>query len=139
MPALAHLRHELFAQGVARGLTHGAAYEAAGYAAKGHNAAANAARLLRRRPEVRVRMNELKDQVLGRAAPTLADVTVNLFRLAHEAEKQGGTAGFTAARAALMDLAKLNGLALGKHAGGMTHEDWLAELEVDGGTPGRSD
>ena len=129
MPALANPRHELFAQGVARGLSQRAAYEGAGYAARGRNAGCNARDLLRRGPEVKARIAELRDRAAGRGPVTLADVTATLLRIADASEAMGGSSGFAAARAALMDLAKLHGLTGGKGEGaGRAHEDVLAEL-----------
>lgn len=58
MPILKNSKHELFAQGVVKGLTADAAFVAAGYAAN----ASNAGRLIRNE-QVRARITEIKEQL----------------------------------------------------------------------------
>jgi hypothetical protein len=60
MPVVSNTRHELFAQGLARGQKTAKAYVAAGYAEKG--ARQNATRLSRD-PQIRARVEELKTQI----------------------------------------------------------------------------
>ena len=57
MPVLSNTRHELFAQGLARGVKATKAYVPAGYA---ENAARQNATRLARNPEIRARLQELK-------------------------------------------------------------------------------
>ena len=136
MPALANPRHERFAQETAKGASPAEACRAAGYR-PAERFAGQAGRRLRARPEIKARVAEIQERAAVRAEVTLADLTQALLRIAAQAETLGGASGFAAARAALMDIARLHGLAAERskgEGGGRTHEDALAELD---GEPAR--
>ncbi len=69
MPVLKNARHERFAQNLAKGMSAGPGYTAAGYKATGHSAEVAGARLLKN-VEVRNRVAELH----GSTAKQITDV-----------------------------------------------------------------
>jgi hypothetical protein len=100
-------RHERFVRALVAGESLAAAYAEAGYPGP-----ASSASRLKRRPEVAARiaeLNEAADPV--RPAVTLAEVTARLLAIAAKGEGSSEVAMLSMARAALMDAAKLNGLA----------------------------
>lgn len=118
MPALGNPKHERFAQELAKGKTADEAYQAAGYKANRHNAAA-----LGRQQHILTRLTEMQERVAARTEITVAGITERLLSLADVAEKTGiardeetgvltgsSSKHLGVARAALMDAAKLNGL-----------------------------
>ncbi len=109
MGALRNGRRERFAQLVAQGRAAADAYAEAGFRADRKNA-----HRLASDPEVRARITDLQERGAMRSEVTLADVTANLKRIATAAEDEGGAAGLSVARAAWMDVAKLNGLVVDK-------------------------
>lgn len=109
MPALSNAKHELFAQGLAKGKTQIEAYAFAGYAPND----ANAARLTGN-DRIKARVAELLERAATRAEISVASVTDNLLRIAGKAENLGDASGLSAARASWMDAAKLNGLVVDK-------------------------
>lgn len=109
MGVLANQRHELFAQGLAKGLPASTAYADAGF--KPHDG--NASRLSRNE-KVQARVTELKERAAARTEITIADITTRLMGIANKAEEGGDAPMLSVARASLMDVAKLNGLVIEK-------------------------
>lgn len=65
MPVLADAREERFAQGLLKGLSQGSAFISAGFAAKTQaSAAVQANVMLKKRPHINARLNELKSEAL---------------------------------------------------------------------------
>lgn len=111
MPALTNARHERFAQELAKGETADAAYVAAGYAPNRGNAAR-----LKANEDVAGRVAEIQERAATRTEVTVATITERLLRLADKGESLGEASGLSVARAAAMDIAKLNGLVVDKQA-----------------------
>lgn len=109
MPPLDNSRHERFAQELAKGLAKGDAYVAAGY----DDSPASATRLSKN-VKISQRVDELKAKAAERCEVTIADLTKRLMRLAEKGEQLSDAPGFSVARAATMDIAKLNGLVVEK-------------------------
>lgn len=109
MPILSNAKHERFAQEIAKGATQIEAYVAAGY--KAHDGAA--ARLCGN-----VRISERVTEILARAATrteiTVANLTERLLAIAKKGEDGTDAPLLSVGRAALMDVAKLNGLVTDK-------------------------
>ena len=105
MGVIANQRHELFAQGLAKGLPASTAYVEAGYAKNDSNAAR-----LNRNEQVQARVTELKERAAARTEITIADITTRLMGIANKAEEGGDAPMLSVARASLVDVAKLNGL-----------------------------
>ena len=72
MPTLTNHRHELFAQGLAKGKTQEQAYIDAGYEAKG--ARTNSARVMIANDCIAIRIAELQERGAIRVELTLADI-----------------------------------------------------------------
>jgi hypothetical protein len=68
----------------------------------------------------------------GDAKISLPDITARLLAIAALGEANGAGPMLSLARAALMDAARLNGLAEGKPPGGPGIEDLLQQLEAGG-------
>lgn len=109
MPALSNQRHELFAQALAKGETQADAYAAAGYKPSEPNASR-----LTSNDKVRARVAELQEKAASRTVITVASITERLLAIATKAEKGNEAPMLQAARASLMDAAKLNGLVIDK-------------------------
>lgn len=77
MPVLKNTKHELFAQGLAKGMSADAAYEAAGY--KPNRQAAS--RLLLTNVDVKARVDELVGKAAEKTSITIERVLVELGRL----------------------------------------------------------
>lgn len=105
MSVLRNQRHELFAQGLAKGRPASVAYVEAGYAENDSNAAR-----LNRNEQVQARVTELKERAAARTEITIADITTRLMGIANKAEEGGDAPMLSVARASLVDVAKLNGL-----------------------------
>jgi len=73
MTALTNTRHELFVQGVAKGLNATQAYKSAGYEAEGNAAEVSACKLLRH-PKVVARLEQLKNRLAAKIDVTLASL-----------------------------------------------------------------
>jgi hypothetical protein len=129
MPALDNAKHERFAQEIAKGASNREAYRSAGYETKSEAATdANASRLLSD-DKVRSRIAEIQERAATRAEITVASITENLARIARKAEDMDGPPGLAVARAAQMDIAKLNGLVVDKKVvAETTLEDLLDSL-----------
>ena len=105
MPALSNPRHEAFAHARARGASAAAAYrEAFGVASS------NTSRLSRDE-NVQARLEELKAERALMERVELTAVTRSLLQIADTAGAMTSAAGLAVARAALMDVARLNGAA----------------------------
>ena len=112
MPVLKNTRHEYFAQSMAKGKSQLQAYLDAGYA-NNSGAESNAARL-NRNEQVLARITELKERAAVKAEISLVSATNDLLRIAKKSEQLEDSSGYQAARAAIMDACKLNGLVVDK-------------------------
>lgn len=126
MPPLSNTRHELFAQGIAKGMTGESAYEAAGYAKH----APSASRLLTH-ANVQARVTELQERAAAKTELTVASVTNTLLRIAEKAEELKDSAGLSVARASMMDAAKLNGLVVDRAENVNLNHDISGDLPTD--------
>lgn len=113
MPALKNTRHERFAQELAKGKSQAEAYRLAGYDGTAPAMEASASRLVRN-VKVSARLAELQNKAAERTEITVAAITERLLAIATKAEKSGDASMLQAARASLMDAAKLNGLVVDK-------------------------
>lgn len=114
MGVLKNPKHELFAQGIAKGSTGRDAYKAAGYATNGDAATdVNASRLLSD-ARVSARVAEIQSRAAARTEITVADITSRLLAIAAKGEVADDAPLLSVARASLMDAAKLNGLVVDK-------------------------
>lgn len=109
MPALPNAKHERFAQALAKGETATAAYVLAGYAPNDGNAAR-----LKGNERIEARVAEILGRAAVRTEITVAAITERLLAIATKAEKSSDAPMLQAARASLMDAAKLNGLVIEK-------------------------
>ena len=109
MPVLSNSRHERFAQELAKGETADAAYVTAGFKANRGNATR-----LKANESVVARVAEIQGKAATRAEITVAGITDRLLAIAERAETSDDAPMLQAARAALMDAAKLNGLVVDK-------------------------
>lgn len=109
MPALSNPKHERFAQALAKGMTQAEAYADAGYKPSEPNASR-----LTSNDKVQKRVAELQERAAVRTEITVASITERLLAIATKAEKSGDAPMLQAARASLMDAAKLNGLVVEK-------------------------
>jgi phage terminase small subunit len=108
MPVLKNPKHELFAQALAKGMSQVDAYESAGYEPDMPNACR-----LTRNDKVKARVRELQNRVAARTEETVEGLTAELRELAEKANQTLyalGAPGMQVVRAAIMDIAKLNGL-----------------------------
>ena len=109
MPVLKNASHERFAQELAKGTTQAEAYALAGYKPSEPNASR-----LRSNDKVRARLAEILDRAATRTEITVASITERLLAIAKKAETSDEAPMLQAARASLMDAAKLNGLVIDK-------------------------
>lgn len=126
MPALTNPRHERFAQGLAKGKTQAEAYADAGYKPSEPNASR-----LTSNEKVQARLAELQERAAVRTEITVAGITERLLKIATKGEGSNDAPMLQAARASLMDAAKLNGLIVDKSEGKLTvvsQEEALAAL-----------
>lgn len=131
MPALENPRHERFAQALAKGETADAAYVAAGYEENRGNAAR-----LKANESIERRVAEILDRAATRAEITVASISERLLKIAAKGEGKSEAPLLSVARAALMDVAKLNGLIVDKRemfgkGGGPIEYANLTEDEVN--------
>jgi phage terminase small subunit len=108
MSALANHKHELFAQGLAKGESASAAYRAAGYSASGNAADAAASRLLKT-VKVQARLAELKERAAIKVGLTVADIIKMLDEdreLAHNCEQSGSAVSATLGMAKVLGMLK---------------------------------
>lgn len=137
MPALSNVKHERFAQELAKGKTQTEAYEVAGYA----HSEPNASRLTRH-DKVQARVSELQERAAVRTEITVAGITERLLAIATKAEGKDDAPMLSVARASLMDAAKLNGLIVDKVEAKttnrtalisdrpLTEDEWAAQVET---------
>jgi hypothetical protein len=131
MPALENARHERFAQELAKGATADAAYVAAGFSENRGNATR-----LKANESVERRVSEILGKAAARAEITVAGISERLLKIAEKGERSGVPAMLAVGRAALMDVAKLNGLVVDKRemfgkGGGPIEYANLTEAEID--------
>lgn len=125
MPVLPNAKHERFAQELAKGRGQAEAYEIAGYAPSEPNASR-----LRSNDKVAKRVAEIQERAAIRAEINIADLTERLMRLADKGEALQDASGFQAARASIMDAAKLNGLIVDKSAIDATVSAKITRIEL---------
>ena len=121
MPALKNAKHELAAQGLAKGQSADEAYENAGFKPDRGNASR-----LTAKDSIRTRVAEILGKAAIRTEITVASITDRLLAIAAKGEKANDAPLLAVARASLMDAAKLNGLVIEKSQ---------AELSGAGGIP----
>lgn len=109
MSVLENPRYELFAQGLAKGQSQDAAYEAAGFKPSRSNASRLSAN-----ENIIARVAELKERAAARTEITVAGITERLLNIAAKGEASSDAPLLSVARASLMDAAKLNGLVIEK-------------------------
>lgn len=126
MPPLDNPKHELFAQGLAKGKTADEAYQDAGYAANRGNAAT-----LKANQSIAGRVAELLSGAAERAEISVAGITKRLIKIADAAELLADAPGMSVARASLMDAAKLNGLIVDKTQNENTNRDAVISNEPE--------
>lgn len=116
MPVLRNPRHEIFAQALAKGVGTNEAFEAAGFKPNPGNArrlkmdeaiAKRIEAILSEREHIHSRAVE---RAIERTAVTIESLTDDLARIAMKAEGLNNGPGLNAARAAKMDIARLNGM-----------------------------
>ena len=128
MTALSNPKHERFAQALAKGRTQLEAYVEAGYRANDGNAAT-----LKGNQRVADRVLEIQERAATRTEITVASLTENLARIAAKAEALTESSGLSVARAAWMDVAKLNGKIVDKTVSATTPLEDLLD-SIDGPT-----
>jgi phage terminase small subunit len=104
-------RQEAFCQNLAKGMSQEAAYEAAGYTARGDSAKVNASRLLLTNADVASRVRELQEASAEEAVVDAATLSTQLEAIRVKAEAAGQ---YNAAVSAAMGRAKLHGLIIDK-------------------------
>lgn len=121
MPVLANVKHERFAQEIAKGASSREAYGLAGFSTSSDAATdAGASRLLST-AKVKDRVAEILGRAATRAEISVAGLTERLMRLADKGEALCDASGIQASRASIMDAAKLNGMVTDK-----------AKLDIEG-------
>ena len=109
MPALDNPKHERFAQLISKGMGQAEAYAECGYKPSDANAST-----LRSNQKVSARIAEILDRAAVRTEISVASITERLLKLADKAELSDEASSIQAARACLVDAAKLNGLIVDK-------------------------
>lgn len=132
MPALTNPKHERFAQELAKGETAREAYVTAGYA----RSDAHASRLASS-GKVQARISEILERSAKRAEISIATLTADLMRIAQKAEANNDPSGFSVARAAIMDAAKLNGLVVDRSVNVNTNRNQMSDDELEDIATGR--
>ena len=127
MPVLENVRHERFAQELAKGKTQEQAYIDAGYAASG--ARGHAARLLVANGNIAERVAELQSAVADKSTWDAARIINNLARYAEKGEAIAEPAGLSVARASMMDIGKLLGLIVDKGESKQEHNVQVQVIE----------
>lgn len=133
MAALSDDREEKLAQEIAKGATQGAAWISAGYSAKNNNVASvECNKLLKKKPEIRERVEELRaiarDEVkVAEFKGDVESMTKLLLEDRQFAQQQGQAGAAVSASATLMKLYKLGGENV--NAVVRKHEDALADLD----------
>lgn len=124
MGALSNPRHERFAQELAKGKSQIEAYEVAGYRPN-----PSAASRLSDDVNICERVAEIQERGAMRTEVTIASLTADLLELKDAGKSLGEAPGFQVARAAIMDIAKLNGLIVDKSQSDVS-ADVKTELRV---------
>lgn len=124
MPVLSNPKHERFAQELAKGKSQIDAYETAGYRPN-----PSAASRLSDDVKICERVSEIQERGAIRSEVTIASLTADLLELKDAGKSLGEAPGFQVARAAIMDIAKLNGLIIDK-AQSEVNADIKSELTV---------
>jgi predicted mannosyl-3-phosphoglycerate phosphatase (HAD superfamily) len=112
---LKNARHERFAQELAKGKSQSEAYGLAGYRQD-----RTAASRLSSNVNVTARATELKSKAADKAVVTIENLTERLLAIATKGEAAHDAPLLSVGRAALMDVAKLNGLITEKSAVDLT-------------------
>ena len=131
MPVLKNTRHEYFAQSMAKGKSQRQAYIGAGYDCGSENIIDSAASRLLSNVKVSARITELKERAAVKAEISLVSATNDLLRIAKKSEQLEDSSGYQAARAAIMDACKLNGLIIDKAENKNTNESRVALSDAD--------
>jgi len=82
------------------------------------------------KPNIALRVAELKAEAKERCLVTVEALTERLLRIAQKAEDLEEAAGFSVSRAAAMDVAKLNGLVIDKAQNENKNEVTVIERKV---------
>jgi hypothetical protein len=127
MPVLGNVRHERFAQELAKGKTQEQAYIDAGYASG--DARAKASRLLATNGNIAARVVELQTVVAEKSTWDAARIINNLARYAEKGEAIAEPAGLSVARASMMDIGKLLGLIVDKGESKQEHNVQVQVIE----------
>lgn len=128
MAVLSNVKHERFAQELAKGKTQEDAYQTAGY--RGDRTAACR---LSTNHNIQARIAELQERAAIRTEVTVASITERLLKIAKKGEDSDEAPLLSVARASLMDAAKLNGLVVDKAAqANVTLEELLGQLDGPG-------
>jgi len=106
---LSNPKHERFAQELAQGKTADEAYQLAGYKENRGNAST-----LKANQIISDRVAVLLERAANRVELTVQTVADNLLRIANKAEALGEASGFSVAKGAWMDAAKIKGLVIEK-------------------------
>ena len=109
MSQIKNPKRELFAQALAKGKSQAEAYELAGYKPDG-----GAASRLSGNVSIKARVSELLERGASSVELTVQTVAENLLRIAGKAEALGEASGFSVAKGAWMDAAKIKGLVIEK-------------------------
>ena len=134
MPILKNPKHERFAQALAKGEPASAAYVLAGYVANDGNAIR-----LKGNERISARVEEILGKAAQRTEVTVASITDRLLRIADKAEAEKlGASGMSVARAALMDVAKLNGLVIDRTTRELSEDQLNAILALVAANPGKA-
>jgi hypothetical protein len=127
MPVLENVRHERFAQELAKGKTQEQAYIDAGYSEIG--ARANASACIIANHNIVERVAELQSVVADKSTWDAARIINNLARYAQKGETIGEPAGLSVARASMMDIGKLLGLIVDKGESKQEHSLQVQMIE----------
>lgn len=129
MPVLTNPKHERFAQELAKGVSQVEAYATAGYAPNDGHAARLAGN-----GRIQARLAELQERAANKAVVTVANLTERLLAIAEKGEASTEAPMLSVGRAAIMDVAKLNGLVIDKSVTAQTSlEDMLDGLGTSEG------
>lgn len=124
-------RLERYAQNLAKGEEQHKAYLKAGYHGNAATACKAAARV-----DVRARVTELQERIAQRAVVTAASISERLLGIAEKGEESSEAQLLQVARAALMDVAKLNGLIIDKTQRELSEDQLKLILDTVAATPG---
>lgn len=131
---LKNARHERFAQERAKGKSQDKAYVAAGYKQD-----RGAASRLSSNVSVAARIEELKAAAADKTVVTVASLTQRLLNIAKKGEAKPEAPMLSVARAALMDVAKLNGLVIDKTQRELSEDQMKLLLAEIAATPGMAE